>query len=590
MTRTNRLALIAGLAVAMMFGCKNESDTGTGDNAAAGQTGSAAKGAMAKAGGAAMPAPASFAMIPSDTPYVIANSAPMPRDAMDKIFKALEPALAKLQTELAKEAARLGASESQDDKIGAAVLGELNGNLNRVGLEKLGISTEPHFAIYGVGLLPVFRVDLKDAAALKAAVARVEAKAGVKAPVMKTGEQEYWGVTKDGLTVLIAIVGNELVFAVTPEKAAAKTIPIILGQTKPAASLASTGALAKLAGEYGFKGYGTGYVDLKGIANIVLGRGKGLNGEVWAAMEAPMPPLSDVCQTEILGMVDNAPRLSFGYTEMTASKMAMSWIIETKPELGKALMALAAPVPGLGGSGSMGSMFSFGVGVDLGKTVEFLKGKVGAITAAPYKCEMLADLNGSAAEMQAGLSQPMPPFLNGIKGFNLVVKSADFSGPQPKDIKASVLLAIDKPMDLLNMAKGMVPPLASLEVKDDGMAVALPAGLVPPVVDAPHIAMKGSALALSVGAGEEKNLGAILAGKVDSDPPLLAVSYDMSKFSGMLKKQMEAQMAFLPPEMQAEKKAEMEMTQSIMQLFGALSYSMHLTDKGIVLKQQVVLN
>ncbi|MCA9560819.1 MAG: hypothetical protein H6704_23285 [Myxococcales bacterium] len=592
MKATNRLALIAGLALAMLAGCKKDEADAPGEGAAkAGEAAKPGEKAMGqKAAPAKMTAPDTFAAIPADTPYVIASFKPIPREATDKIFAALDPFLKKMQDELKKELERAKGGESEGDKIGAAILEELDGNLNRAGLEKLGISTEPKFAIYGIGVMPVFRIDLKDPAALKAAIGRVETKAGVKAPVMKAGDQEYWGITEDDVTVVIAIIGDELVFAVTPAKAADKTVPIILGQQKPAQSLASTGTLTTLASTYGFQGYGVGYIDFKIIANTIMGDAKGVSADVWTALDAQVPPVSDACKADINSMVDNAPRAAFGYTEMTAKKWAMSWIIETKPALGKSLAGLAAPVPGVGTTDAGSSMFSFGVGVDIGKAIAFAKEKAQSIADDPYKCELLGDLNEGAKEAVAGMNQPLPPFLNGIKGFNVVVKSADFSGPQPKDVKANVLLAVDKPADLIAMVKGMVPPLATLEVKDDGVAVPLPPGLIPPIVEAPHVAMKGSALAVTVGAGEEKMVGAILAAKVDAEPPLIAVSYDMSKFSAMLQKQMEAQMAFLPPEAQAEKKAEMQMAQSIMNLFGALSYSLHLTEKGIVLKQQIVLN
>lgn len=525
---------------------------------------------------------------------MLVSVTPTPAAITDKIFNALEPMLGLIQAELKKEMGTLG--DTQEDKLAKAVLEELDGKLNRKGLESLGVSTSPKFALYGLGLMPVFRIELKDPAALKAAIGRVEAKAGVKAPVKKAGDQEYYEITDDGLTVVIAIVGNELVFAATPESAGATTVPMVLGQKKPEKSIAAAGTLTKLMKDNGFAGHGAGYVDNMAIADTLLGNGTGLNGMVFTEMNksganipALPPEIKDVCTTEIKTLVGNFPMMTFGTTSADAKHWVTEFTLKTNPGLAKELAGLRAAVPGLGLDHD--SLFSFGLGLDIQKTLAFFKGKAGAVKANPWKCPMLADMNEGFVEMEAGLNQPMPPFVTGLKGLFVNVKSADISGPMPKDIKAVAVLSADKPGDLLTMAKGMVQPLANVDVKPGGKPALLPTQQlgVPPFIGPVHIALSEKSLAVSVGAGEEQNLAAAMSAKSPAQPPLISYGYDMGRFMGMVQAQTKAMMENMPPEMKAEQEAQMKMVQSLSGVFGVVTINITLADDGVVMQQRMNL-
>ncbi|MCA9537515.1 MAG: hypothetical protein KC620_01430 [Myxococcales bacterium] len=574
--------LVLAAAIGLLFAAGCNKPEGGAEGTAAGKE--AVKAAVAE-----MKAPAFMELIPAETPYVFANLQPMPKSAVDKIFSALGPALASLEAQIDNELKNNANPETDQDKVGKAVLEELKGNLNRAGLEKMGFSFETRFALYGNGVLPTFRLGLKDPAALKAAVARVEQKAGVKAPVQKAGDQEYWSVTNDGMTIVFAIVGEEFVLGFAPEQAAAKVVPMILGTEKPAKSLASAGTLAKVMQENGFAGYGTGYIDTMAIADTILGQGAGLNGEIWKAMGSPVPAVDDVCKTEIKGLVSNAPRVVFGYDDLSDKQWNTTFIIETKPALAKELASLVAPVPGLGESPD--ALMTFGLGVQIQKGLDFVKAKVGAVKAAPYQCQMLADFNSGIMEMDEGLQEAaLPPAVTNMRGFNVVVLDGEFGGAMPKNVKGHALLATEKPEELLIMAKGMIPPLASFELKNDGKAVALPPGLLPPMVENPHVAMNDKGIAFSVGAGAEQGLGAVLNAKAPTDAPLFAFGYDVGKFMTMVQKQTEAMMAGMPPEMQEEQKREMAATLGVAKVFGMVHTTVRLSDKGIVIKQRMQLN
>jgi hypothetical protein len=558
------LLLVAAMSATAITGCDKGGDGATGA-ATTGQT----------ATGAAVQAPAFMELISADTPYVFASSQAMPAATMDKFFGAFEPFFKKGEEELAKVLAK-PASEDPQEKIGRALAEELKGNLNKAGFAKFGISTTPRFAIYGVGVLPVIRLELADAKALKALIGRVETKSGQKAPTAKLGEQEYWKISDDGMTGAIAIIGNELVMTFGPDAAQAKLLPAAFGQTKPAKSLASAGTLNAVNKKYGFMGYGTGVVDLNLIAAIVMGDATGLNKEMWTAIGAPTPPLDATCKTEIKGMVAKAPRMVFGYTKLDAKELTAKYVFELDGALAGDLSGLAAPVPGLGGS-APGALMSFGLGLDVAKTVAFAKKTVTAMKAAPYKCAMLGDLNQGVNQAQMAMGQPIPPFVNDIQGMYVEVRDGKFTGGNPTGVKGHLVIAAKNADGLLKMAQGMVPPLASLKVAADGKAVALPAGLLPPVVDAPHIAMTKNAIAISVGAGEEKTLGSKLSAKGGTPAPLFAFAYDVGRFMAMVQDQ---------PGMGADEKAILGALGGIM---GHTGYSVSFTKNGLEVTQTAIL-
>lgn len=597
----NTLALVAAFGLVFGTGCSKKDDAATGEAT----EGAAAEGAAEAPAAADMPA--FVDLIPSDSPYVLAGIKPMPKAVADKMFDALEPAMAQLQGELKTELERLNTAgaTTDDDKLAKAILEELDGKLNAKGLESLGISTTPTFALYGVGLMPVIRVGLKDPAALKQAIGRIEGKAGVKAPVLKSGDTEYYGKVEDGLHMVIAIQGEELVFGLTPDSMAATTVPMILGTGKPEKSIKAAGKLSDLMKLHGYAGYGVGFVDNVAITETLLGDAAGLNGQVFAEMKksgADMPSIEaacgegaapdcvSVCKTEIKGLAAIAPRFVFGSKNVTDKQWVTHFLVETRADIAKDLSALAAPVPGLGIGGG-DSLVSFGIGVDIGKTIEFAKAKVAAVKASPYKCDLLSGLNEGVTEMEAGLQQQLPPVVMNVRGVFVDVKSADTSTMPPKDVKGHVVVAASNPNELFTMAKGMVPPLAAVELKPDGKPVALPAAElgVPPFIGPVHAAMNDKALAISIGAGQEAKLGDALGAKSPSPAPLFSFGYDVGAFMKAVSAQTQEMLAGMPEEFRKEQEAQMQATLSMAKVFGVVLSNMTLSDKGLVIEQTLNL-
>jgi len=274
-TRFPRRAALALALAAALLSCKKSSETKVSwddtdrPDAVAGN----------KAAAPNLSAPPLFAAIPADTPFVFAAFTPIPGDYWKRACEEMCPALEKLLGQASTAAARSGGG---DARLAGAVMGELAGNLSAAGLRKLGLSPEPRFALYGLGPLPVVRIEVADPAALAATVGRIEQRSGVKLPTRTQGGQSFWFGTSGGSTLAAGVVGKELVLTLGPAPAVERAIPILYGGEKlPGPTMADGAALKKLAADYGFAGYGLGYVDFQRLAALGYGDEQSIHGEMW---------------------------------------------------------------------------------------------------------------------------------------------------------------------------------------------------------------------------------------------------------------------------------------------------------------------
>jgi hypothetical protein len=555
--------------------------------------------------------PAYLELIPAETPYVMAAYARMPQDVVEAMFVKFGPVYDKsLETWAAQIAAAQLARSAQaaavatdpnapapppsiEDiglKVVSALLDELKGNFSVAGFAKLGLSTQPLFAVYGIGVLPAIRLELKDPALFNAMIDRVQAKSGVTLDKGEVGGQAYRTFTYEEAKIAFATQGNELLVTAGNDAALAAVLPVLFGQQKPEKSLAASGALKKLMDDYGFKPYVLGYVDTKIVAATLMGDGQGLNAKVLATLGAEIPPLSPVCKTEINGLVDNAPRAVLGYDELTASSMTVRAIVELKPELATALKDLRAPVAGLSEQVEGTPLIALGLGLDVQKVMEFAKGKAAAVGAAPYQCELLAELNNTASEIAGSLASPqIPPVVTTLKGFNLYIQDGSLEGGAPKDLKAVATVGTANPMVIVAMAQGMIPDLATLKIDASGTPAPLPPIASVPLLAGAQVAVKDTTLALSVGEGMGAKLTQLVDAKPAADAPLLVVAYDAGSFMQKMASVTDALGGAMPPEAKAEFDRSMALNAELSKLMGMSVNSVLLGDRGITFKQKVAI-
>ena len=110
--------------------------------------------------------------VPADTPYLFANLEPVPDEIIDTYLARLQPVLDSMQSQLSIGRTEMGSTEGENGndpgtRLAHALLLELDGNLNRSGLESMGFDLQAAKVVYGIGAFPVIRLGLSDSAALR---------------------------------------------------------------------------------------------------------------------------------------------------------------------------------------------------------------------------------------------------------------------------------------------------------------------------------------------------------------------------------------------------------------------------------------
>jgi len=487
-----------------------------------------------------------LAYVPSGTPYVLADLEPTPDEVIDAFLIRLQPVLDSMQSQLSiarteLEAAGAGPEGADgithdpgpDARLAHALLQELDGKLNRPGLEGLGFDLRAHKVVYGLGVFPVIRLGLSNPAALRATIERVLDNAGVDAPEQVFQDLRFWRLSDDDVTdattgLYLSILEDHLAIAIFPPMAEEELLPAFLGLDLPGDSDAAV-SLSELNREHDYTPHGSGILDVRKLADRFMTPGTVIARVMAARGEFDAESLSRECVSEIHGIIDNAPRMTVGTVELTPAAVAHQYRVETPDSLAAQLMGLVSKIPGVDEHSERVLEFAFGM--RFGPVRDFLREKVGNITENPYQCEHLQDLNNSAAETLAKLDQPMPPFVNNFLGIRLSLNEIMMSQQSiPENARGHLAVHVEQPEMFVGMAQMFLPDLSEIAITAGDPPVRLPESLVPVPGVVAYAAMSTDAIGLALGEGEEVDLLPFLEREAGPEDTFLTVSYDMAAY------------------------------------------------------------
>jgi hypothetical protein len=536
--------------------------------------------------------------VPADSPYVFVTLEPISDDVMDSLEPKLDRVLASYQAVLkevvAAKMAELSAEEqdSEEAQRVEAFVDEFATLLSVDGMRGAGIARESLGAFYGNGLLPVMRIELSDEALFEAAVARLEERAGHEMPVGEVQGQPYRYFDLEELRIVVAVLGNQAVFAIVPSVFDESQTGRALGLTLPESSIADTSVLQDIISKYDFTNHVVAFIDVPAIAERFVGEPTGLDADLLALMGGDKPQLSDVCKTEIRELAGVAPRMVIGYTGITATQFDSSIVFELRQDIASGLTALATAVPGLGGD--RGGLMSFGFSLDIKAAREFMEARLDAMEADPYECEHLAELQAGVASGRQSLNQPVPPMIYDFKGFVAVIDDIEgldiATQTPPTSVDGGFLLAMDNAQALVAMGAMFSPELAALNLQADGNPVELNLPQLQMMGISAFAALEEGALVLSMGEDAESQVTSMLAADASAPPPFMSFSVDAARYYSFMGEAIAAGDAgaddAATPEMQA---AMTEMMQSIADLYDRMSVDVLFTENGIEMHATEIL-
>jgi hypothetical protein len=476
--------------------------------------------------------------VPADTPYLFANLEPVPEDVVDTFLTRLQPVLDSMQSQLSIGRAEMKSAEGEngDDpaaRLAHALLLELDGNLSRSGLESMGFDLRAKKVVYGMGAFPVIRLGLSDSEALRATILRVLNNAGVTALEQDFQGVSYWRISDEDSAeepagLYVSILNDHLAISFFPPLAEAEFLPAFLGLEVPTDSDAQA-RLAQLNRAHDYTPHGSGILDLHRLADQFTSPDT-VTARVMAATGAFDPAtLSPVCAAEIHKIIDNAPLMTMGVTELTPTAIAFQYRLETPRTLASQLMGLVSKIPVADELSDR--ILEFAFGMRFGPVRDFLREKVAAIVDAPYQCEHLRDLNDSAVQTLARLDEPMPPFVNNFRGVRVSLNEIMMSQDSlPENARGHLAVHVDKPEMFIGMAQMFLPDLSNLAITPGDPPVRLPESLVPVPGIVAWAAMSSDAIGLSVGEQEEAGLPEFINRDAGPEGIFLTAGYDMAAY------------------------------------------------------------
>ena len=519
-------------------------------------------------------APITFA--PGDTPYLFANFKAAPADVSAAWGAANDTAIS-MQL---RNFGRLATALSDKDPAVAKVLEAMQAELQNVHSTKelaqaTGFSQSALSAIYGVGDVPVARIELASPATFKAFWARVEKRAGIATPTATIGGQPYWVLGGDSakLHLLVAVQDRQLVATIAPAKASEAMLKQLFGLTKPANNAADR--LARVNSRNGYSDYGSGYLDLpKLFANLYDGK-DAVTQEFAKDMGDSLA--NPACASEFTSLASQAPLASAGFQTYSAKALHYSVDVQLSPSLLGALTALKQPVAGMAETAD-DSMFDMVLALPLKKWQAFIQGRAKAAAEKTYQCPALQSLN-RFAQTAANPPVQMPPEANSLLGFRLVLDQWE-TGPQ---IAGRVLVASSDPAALALQIQQTLPQFALKPITTDGKPVAFD---LPPKLQAMlggnqgWIAANDKAVVAGVGNGEEAKLADALQAPAGNGEQLIRMHFD-GKMYGVFGSWMERFATMAPQASQAQMQQMAALFQQMDKMIATGDMDVKLDDKGL---------
>jgi hypothetical protein len=473
--------------------------------------------------------PPALALVPADTPYVLAMLAPMDPAIQQKMF-------ARAARVLEKNGAQLRGALSGEDvaagRIVGAWLDELQGHMTVEGTTQLGLNPNGRIVVYGVSLFPVVRIEIGDPARLHATILRVLAKAQVPVTEQHAGAQAYWQFADDKVAGVIAIVGNELVATVSTTAALPELLPYVFGQVKPEQSLADTGLLRQLANTHHYDGGIVGFLDFEAGARLAF-------GETPSPVALPFleksSAVSAPCKKEVHRLIGYAPRLVFGLEKVAANETTFAMTLATAPAISHALAGLSRPIAGLTMQpGDTPPLAVFGIGLSVSDGIAVLRRGAAAIEAEPFECPEMLELNTLAKELDQNLGHGIPPMVTSLNGVVVTLDELDLKASPPL-VSGSALLVGEGADDLLRQGLAFLAPGQGNGLAADGRPVALSlASHGIPGVDQAYVGLKADRAALAIGRAASQRVVALLGAAGPARAPLVVLAMDLARLMKLI--------------------------------------------------------
>jgi hypothetical protein len=523
--------------------------------------------------------------IPADSPYVLVNPEPIDDELLAKMtgdaFQYSAGYESAMRDALKRDADAYpeDSAEREQAERAADVMASMLRLISLDGMRDAGFDINGSVAVYGHGLLPVVRAELLDGDAFEAAVSAIEQDADHELDTAELDGVRYRFLEDDGTRIMFGAFGDYVVLSVAPSSFTDAELRQLVGLDLPKTSLAASGKLGQIAGEYGYTSHYIGFVDTQRIAATLVEGGGELDAALFMNVDFDRSSLSEVCREEIREFAGIAPRMVFGYRKIAKDGIDGGMTIELREDIAAGLMTLPAIVPGLGID--PGAFFSLGVGIDLMAARKFYEARLDAMAKDPYACEYFAELEANAARGREALAQPVPPVVYGFRGVVAVFDDFDLSALQSDRMTeqdAGLLVAIEDAPGLVLTASMFSPELAALDIQPDGQPVELDLPVMTSRGDPPYLAMTDDSLVLATGTDSGRRIEQMLVADSKEPAPIFSAAGDAGQYYNMVGEAMSESDSQMSPETSESIRASMA---ALADVYDRMQLDVQLTQRGV---------
>lgn len=454
-----------------------------------------------------------------------------------------------------------------------------------------GLKNELRSLFYLVGVAPVMKIEVADAAVMNKFLDDAETEAGFSHTPQQINNVKYrqYHLTHEELSVdvLISVDQGWLTIAVTSDKLSADHIAIALGTQKPERNLANTGYLAELSKKYQLNVNALGYFSTEQMAKALTSTdgnqfAKDVHALAGTALEAPLTPWrSPACQADIAAISKSWPGMYFDNTvTMNEGKLHVTGTMLIPTENKDTVAALAdlrGFVPAAIRQGS--PIMSMAFGLDAAKLSSSAGKLWNVLTQTNYSCEPLVAMQQEMKASNPLAVLAMTGMANGVQGFaaSFNALTLDPQTMQPSAVDGLVSLSVTNARTFIEAMKAMVPDLAAVELPKDGESLDL-STIVPAEATMgikPMLQVNNDHLVVYVGDKATQQATALLKEPLTKNG-LMSMGLNYAQFFGLLQEAMQATGEEVPADFDTLKSLDLQ-----------TDVSLDVNQHGLVIRSEV---
>ncbi|WP_445777616.1 hypothetical protein [Shewanella sp.] len=464
-------------------------------------------------------------------------------------------------------------------------------------LSTYGLADSIKSYFYTLGALPVMKTQLSNPAAFWLELDRAEQESGLVHTKGNAGGSEYraYALTdaddKEQINLIFAEKQGWLTVTLNTSVNDVSLLETALGEKKVDNPLSGTTMLQDIASAHGFMQDSISFINhVELVKGLTTTGGNMLAKQISKMAEIQgEDPLAEfktpTCQTEFAAIAANWPRTVMGLNSYSISRaestIDAAVVVESNNQvILSALNKMRGFIPSFSNNDHE-NILSLGLGMDVNQLAPALNEIWKDLQTPSYQCEALAQLKGELDDLNPAMVGMMTGMANGVKGMSVTLadyKLAETNGePSFEKLDALISISAEKPMMLIDMAKPFFPPLASVDLKDNGDPVDItPMLMLPPEYGvSAKMAIKGNHLVVYTGDRGTELADGLYKQTLDANG-FFDFAVDYQKMFMPLVDMIEMSGEPMPAELSALKDYNMR-----------LNMSVDFTEKGIVIGSKV---